>query len=92
MTEVPYTWEVLGRRITLQAAPETIARLQEALHLVEKKVAGLAQQHPSADEWTLWLMAILATYDELLDRLAQYEAFCQRIEAWLHHLDKPSQV
>lgn len=92
MTEVPYTWEILGRRITLQAPPNTIARLKEVLLLIEKKAAGLAQQYPSLDESTLWLMATLATFDELLDRLDQYETFCQRIEAWLPNLDKPSQV
>jgi cell division protein ZapA (FtsZ GTPase activity inhibitor) len=92
MTERPHEWVVLGRTIVVQGDPETIARVEDALHHLEQKVGDLRRVHPHQDELTLFLMGVVALLEELTGCLAEYEAFCQAIETWLPTPEKNSQV
>ncbi len=81
--ERPHEWVVLGRTIAVQGDPETIARVEEALHQLAEKVEGLRRVHPHKDELTLLLMGVIALLEELTGHIAEYEAFCQAVETWL---------
>ncbi|MCX7606833.1 MAG: hypothetical protein N2170_06185 [Bacteroidia bacterium] len=90
MTEETRTWTLLGRRLTVQAPPETIARLEHLLTDIQQQALVFRKQRPEADELTHWLMATLSVLEALSDRLHLYEAFCQRIETLLPPLSQPS--
>ncbi len=92
MTERPHTWVLLGRPITVHGSPDSIVRVDEALHHLQKKVEGLRQLHPQKDELTLYLMGVVALLEELTGCLAEYETFCQAIETWLPSSETSSQV
>ncbi len=79
---------MLGRIITVQGDPETIERIEEALHRLHEKVEGLRKAHPHKDELTLLLMGWVALLEELTGYIAEYEAFCQAIETWLPPIEK----
>jgi len=86
--ERPHEWVVLGRTIGVQGDPETIARVEEALHRLAEKVEVLRRVHPHQDELTLLLMGFIAILEELTGCIAEYEAFCQALETWLPPLEK----
>ncbi len=92
MTEKPHEWVVLGRRIAVQGDPETIARIEEALHRLSEQVESLRRVHPHKDELTLFLMGVVALLEELTGCIAEYEAFCQAIESRLPPEEKYIQV
>ncbi|MCS6895831.1 MAG: cell division protein ZapA [Bacteroidia bacterium] len=80
MAEETRTWTILGRRLTVQAPPTTIAHLESLLAEISEQAARLRREHPHADELTHWLMATLSVLEALTQRLHTYETFCQRIE------------
>lgn len=83
MAEETRTWTILGRRLTIQASPQTIAHLETLLAEMAEQAARFRKVHPYADELTHWLMASLSTLEALSERLQLYERYCQRIEALL---------
>jgi hypothetical protein len=92
MTEKPHEWVVLGRTIAVQGDPETITRVEEALHRLSERVEDLRRVHSHKDELTLFLMGVVALLEELTGCLAEYEAFCQAIESWLPPDEKHMRV
>ncbi|GIV23023.1 MAG: hypothetical protein N3A68_06405 [Bacteroidia bacterium] len=90
MAQETRTWILLGRRLTVQAPPETITRLESLLATLEAEASRYKTLQPETDELTHWLMATLSLLEALSDRLQRYEAFCARIEALLPPL--PSQT
>lgn len=86
--ERPHEWVVLGRTISVQGDPETIARVEKALHRLTEKVEGFRRAHPHKDELTLLLMGFIAVLEELTGYISEYEAFCQAIETWLPPLEE----
>lgn len=83
MAEETRTWTLLGRRLTVQASPETIARLDRLLEEIDRQARTFRRVRPEADELTHWLMAALSVLETLSTHIERYEAFCQRIEALL---------
>nr|BAL55953.1 hypothetical protein HGMM_F32H02C26 [uncultured Bacteroidetes bacterium] len=83
MAEETRTWILLGRRLTIQAPPETIARLDALLAEMDRQAHAMRKLRPEADELTHWLMAMLSVLDTLATQIHRYETFCQRIEALL---------
>ncbi|MCS7153909.1 MAG: cell division protein ZapA [Bacteroidia bacterium] len=83
MAEETRTWTILGRRLTVQAPPKTIALLESLLAEISQQATHFRKTHPYADELTHWLMATLSVLEALSQRLHLYEDFCQRIEALL---------
>ncbi|MEN3040030.1 MAG: cell division protein ZapA [Bacteroidia bacterium] len=80
MAEEIRTWTILGRRLTVQAPPTTIAHLEKLLTKISDEASRLRREHPHTDELTLWLMATLSVLEALSQRLQLYEDFCRRIE------------
>ncbi|MCS7188748.1 MAG: hypothetical protein RMJ66_03325 [Bacteroidia bacterium] len=80
MKQETRTWILLGRRLTVQAPPETIARLDSLLREIQQRAVSFRKERPDTDELTHWLMATLTVLETLSDRLMRYEVFCQRIE------------
>lgn len=83
MAEETRTWTILGRRLTVQAPPQTIAQLEQLLAEISTRAVHFRRDHPHLDELTHWLMANLSTLEALTRRLQLYEEYCQRIEALL---------
>lgn len=83
MAEETRTWMILGRRLTVQAPPKTIAQLDQLLTEISHQAEHFRKSYPNADELTHWLMGILSVLEALTQRIHLYESFCQRIEALL---------
>ncbi|MCS7296905.1 MAG: hypothetical protein RMK19_06935 [Bacteroidia bacterium] len=81
MAEETRTWIILGRRLTVQASPQTIAQLDEYLTLISQKADEFRQTHAHLDELTHWLMGLLSLLELLTNHLRLYADFCQRIES-----------
>lgn len=83
MADLTRTWILLGRRLTIQAPPESIARLEALLAEIDRRAHSLRKARPEVDEVTHWLMAALSVLEALAAHLDRYEAFCQRLESLL---------
>lgn len=83
MAEEIRTWTILGRRLTVQASPQTIAQLEQLLAEIDAHAGRFRREYPHLDELTHWLMANLSILEALSRRLQLYEDYCQRIEALL---------
>ncbi|RMF49228.1 MAG: cell division protein ZapA [Bacteroidetes bacterium] len=83
MADPTRTWILLGRRLTIQAPPESIARLESLLAEIDQRAQALRKVRPDVDEVTHWLMAVLSVLETLASHLDRYEAFCQRLESLL---------
>ncbi|GIV24855.1 MAG: hypothetical protein KatS3mg026_0547 [Bacteroidia bacterium] len=83
MADLTRTWILLGRRLTIQAPPESIARVEALLAEIDQRAQALRKTRPDVDEVTHWLMAVLSVLEALAAHLDRYEAFCQRLESLL---------